>query len=94
MLVNICTEWIWMGRKIKVKVKAVRTYNASQLNLFVISAEICNCSREYKYFHEILMFVSRKCNSFAWREDEMSLQFFDSPHLSLGLIFLPFCVHS
>ena len=36
------------------------------------------------------MSVMRKCNSLAQREGEM----FDGPHLSLGLISLPLCVHS
>lgn len=74
MLVSICTQSSWMDLKRQINVKAVRTYNASPLKLFVISVEIYNCSCcEYKYFYEILMFVSRKCNSFAWREGEMSV---------------------
>lgn len=38
----------------------------------------------------MLAFVLRKCNSHAWKDCEM----FDSPHLSLGLISLPFSAHS
>lgn len=57
-----------------------------------ISVEVCSCSCcDCKYFYEMLMLVCRKCYSFGWREDEMLVKW---PHRSLGLIFLPFCVHS